>query len=142
MLEVNGGRVVLYPGGYDDYEGTRLARVAEATNDTRERATPSNPRGGVPEPAPARGGSAVAAAAPPKPRQERARQNAGRRKERELARLESDIAERERRLRELEALLADPELYHDAPRSKGIVAEYERVRSELESLWERLAELG
>ncbi len=142
VLEVNGGRVVLYPGGYDDYEGTRLTRVAEATNETRERATPSNPRGGVPEPAPARGGSAVAAAAPPKPRQERARQNAGRRKERELARLESDIAERERRLRELEALLADPELYHDAPRSKGIVAEYERVRSELESLWERLAELG
>ena len=27
-------------------------------------------------------------------------------------------------------------------RSQGIVVEYERVRSELESLWQRLAELG
>ena len=49
---------------------------------------------------------------------------------------------REVRVKELEVLLADPELYHDLARSKGIVAEYERTRAEIESLWERLAELG
>ena len=42
----------------------------------------------------------------------------------------------------LEASLADPELYHDAARSKEVVAEYERLRAELESLWQRLGELG
>ena len=45
-------------------------------------------------------------------------------------------------MKELEIVLADPELYHDAKRSKDIVAEYERTRAEIESLWERLSELG
>jgi hypothetical protein len=45
-------------------------------------------------------------------------------------------------VKELEALLADPDLYHDVQRSKDIVAEYERTRAEIESLWERVAELG
>ena len=30
VLEVDGGRVILYPGGYDDYESARLARLATA----------------------------------------------------------------------------------------------------------------
>src|SRR5207302_9726599 len=30
ILEVNDGRVVLYPGGYDDYESARLDRAAAA----------------------------------------------------------------------------------------------------------------
>ena len=42
----------------------------------------------------------------------------------------------------LEDQLADPDLYNDLARSRDIVAEYERVRAELESMWERLAELG
>jgi hypothetical protein len=69
-------------------------------------------------------------------------QKAGRKNGRELARLEGDISKREARLRELEQQLADPELYHDAHRSKDTVAEYERLRAELESLWERMSELG
>src|SRR5262249_36526239 len=36
VLEVNGGRVVLSPGGYDDYESARLTRVAD--DDERARA--------------------------------------------------------------------------------------------------------
>jgi ATP-binding cassette, subfamily F, member 3 len=138
VLEVNDGRVVLYPGGYDDYESTRLSRVAEAS-EKAERVPASTPRGG----------SAPHAAAKPKPaathapaRPDRATQNAGRKRERELARVEADIAAREARVKELEGLLADPALYHDVKRSKDIVAEYDRTRAEIESLWERLAELG
>jgi hypothetical protein len=45
-------------------------------------------------------------------------------------------------MRELEAALADPELYHDAARSRSLVGEYESLRAEVESLWQRLADLG
>jgi ATP-binding cassette subfamily F protein 3 len=140
VLEVNDGRVVLYPGGYDDYESTRLSRVAEAAERPERVPTPA-PRGG-----PARGSApnpkAVGAPAPAAPRPDRAAQNAGRKRERELARVEADIAAREARVKELETLLANPELYHDAQRSRDIVAEYERTRAEIESLWERMSELG
>jgi len=152
VLEVNGGRVVLYPGGYDDYESTRLSRVAEESERERARSRPAggnSPKAGAqaaatgraapaPAPAPGRGASPAATEARPG----RATQNSARKRERELARLEAEIAERETRMRQLEEQLADPALYHDAPRSQGIVVEYERVRSELESLWARLAELG
>ncbi|HEV2104847.1 MAG TPA: ABC transporter C-terminal domain-containing protein, partial [Candidatus Eisenbacteria bacterium] len=61
---------------------------------------------------------------------------------RELERLEREIRSREARLRELETALADPGLYHDAARSRDAVQEYERLRAEVESLWQRVGELG
>jgi hypothetical protein len=75
------------------------------------------------------------------PRPDRSSQNASRKREREVARLEGEIAEREARQRLLEDQLANPGLYHDATRSQAIVADYERLRAELESLWQRLGEL-
>src|SRR5437762_698844 len=132
VLEVNGGRVVLYPGGYDDYESTRLARVADE----------AEPRSRVAVAAPARAAAAAASSPAAPTRPDRGAQNAARRRERELKRLEDDIAEREQRIADLEMRLADPALYHDAAKSKELVAEYERVRSELEALWQRLAEMG
>ncbi len=139
VLEVNDARVVLYPGGYDDYESARLTRVAgeirpAAVTDTRTVAPALRVVSGA--------GSRAGAPPAEKPRPDRAAQNATKKRERERVRLEGDIAAREGRVKELESALADPALYHDAVRSKGIVAEYERVRSELESMWERLAELG
>jgi hypothetical protein len=41
----------------------------------------------------------------------------------------------------LEAQLADPEVYHDGARARDLVSQYERLRAELESLWQRMAEL-
>jgi len=35
----------------------------------------------------------------------------------------------------------DPEIYRDGPRAKDLLAEYERLRSENESLWQKLQEL-
>jgi ATP-binding cassette subfamily F protein 3 len=142
VLEVNGGRVVLYPGGYDDYEAARLDRVTGDPEPSRPGPAPA---------AKAAGAAARTSTAPtPKasatlttpPHPDRATQNAARKREREIARLETEIAERETRQRQLEEQLADPELYHDAARSQGIVVEYDRVRAELESLWQRLSELG
>jgi ATP-binding cassette subfamily F protein 3 len=140
VLEVNGGQVVLYPGGYDDYESARLDRVTTEVTD-RERVPPAGKRGGAAPPLPAPAAVAAAPATGAAPRPDRSSQNASRKREREVARLEGEIAEREARQRLLEDQLADPGLYHDATRSQAIVADYERLRAELESLWQRLGEL-
>jgi ATP-binding cassette subfamily F protein 3 len=145
VLEVDGGRVRLYPGGYDDYESTRLTKVAHAAEappvvrdprgEPAKKAAATRP----PEPKPAREKPAVP---PPDRAAHKQERDARHRRERELARIEKDIQTREARLQVLEAELADPDLYHDAARSKERVTEFERLRAELESLWQRLGELG
>lgn len=136
VLEVDHGRVVLYPGGYEDYESTRLSRMADAA-DREERTAKPGPARPAPAPATERKSDRASDRAA-----DRAAQNAAKKRERELAKLEAEISAREARVKALEDQLADPELYHDVARSKDLVAEYERVRAELESMWERLAELG
>jgi ATP-binding cassette subfamily F protein 3 len=185
VIEVNDGRVRLYPGGYDDYEQTRIARAAGGAApgargaDGRELAearapgrgagagAPSSGRGdrgdarapgkGAPADAraAARSGSgaersrkASPAPAPAAPgeradtggdgRRPRAEQQ---RRANELKHIERDIQQREDRVRALEAQLANPEVYHDGARAKELVTEYERLRAELESLWQRMADL-
>src|SRR5262249_20044845 len=100
VLEVNAGRVVLYPGVYDDYGAAGLSRVTDAV----ERSTPAGRVAVAPRAAgggaPARAGRATAsgaAGAAAKPSADKAAQNASRRRERDLARLEGDISEREQR---------------------------------------------
>jgi ATPase subunit of ABC transporter with duplicated ATPase domains len=127
IIEVDDGRVRLYPGGYDDYETTRLARVAGTP-------LPSE----APKPAPV----AKPAPAPAKPHEDKAARNARQKKEKETARLEKDIETRETELRDVEAKLADPDVYADGARSKDLVKRYEALKAELESLWEQLGELA
>jgi ATP-binding cassette subfamily F protein 3 len=137
ILEVNDGRVTLYPGGYDDYESTRLAREAPAP--AAPAAAPVA-RGAARAAAPAPAGSPRAAApGTAEARRPRANQQ---KQGKELARIEKDIETREARIAELETQLADPEVYHDGARAKGLVTEYERLRAEVGSLWQRLGELG
>jgi ATP-binding cassette subfamily F protein 3 len=140
---VNDGRVTLYPGGYDDYESARLERAAEEDESRQPAARapasepPAGPRAGSRKP-----NAAGAAAGRDGDRDATRRQRAERQKrEREQARIEKDIESREARVRTLEAQLADPEVYHDGARAKELVGEYERLRAELESLWQRIGDL-
>jgi ATP-binding cassette subfamily F protein 3 len=132
VLEVNGGRVTLYPGGYDDYEAARLSRAAGVEKESPRRPTPAAssapPRAGSRKSDPERG---------PGKRERTERQK----RDREQARIEKDIETREARVRALETQLADPEIYHDGARAKELVGEYERLRAELDSLWQRIGEL-
>jgi ATP-binding cassette subfamily F protein 3 len=148
VLEVHEGRVMLYPGGYDDYESARLARLASARPEP-EAQPALNPAGrAVPKPAAkpataAKGGRpAPEAARDASKAASREERQSKQKREKEVARLEQDIQKREGRLKELEEQLADPELYHDASRSKSLVSEYERLRAEVDSMWQRLAEIG
>ena len=130
VIEVNDGRVRLYPGGYDDYESTRLMRAAE-TAASSAAAPAVRVRGAV---------VAKPSAAPP-PRDRKASANS-KRKARELERVERDLEQRETRMKELESQLADPEVYADGARARALVGEYEKLRAEVESLWQRLGELA
>jgi ATP-binding cassette subfamily F protein 3 len=134
VVEVNDGRVVNYPGGYDDYESTRLSRVTEAEPPARARVGPTRSKPARAPASPAR----ETAAARDAGRGARAERQ---RREREQARIEKDIETREARRVVLEQQLADPEVYHDGTRAKKLVGEYERLRAELESLWQRIGEL-
>ena len=135
VLEVSGARVTLYPGGYDDYEQTRLAR--ERAGGPGAAGVPASPGAAR---APARPG-------PPARRKRGSRtpaapQGGRQKREKEAARIERDLEAREARLKALEAQLADPAVYHDGPQAKQLVTEYERLRAEVESLWQRLGELA
>jgi ATP-binding cassette, subfamily F, member 3 len=134
VLEVADGRVRLYPGGYDDYEAARQAG-AQAP---------------VPAAAPVRSAAAPAARAPADAtaesrraaREESRRSQADeRRRAREVERIERDLQSREAEMKKLEFLLADPGVYQDGVRARELVTTYERLRSEVESLWQRLGEL-
>ena len=128
VLAVEGGRVVLYPGGYEDYEATRIARAtADEPIRVPVQKAPASPQAG--------------AASRKASGESRVGLKDQRRREKEVAQIEKDIEQRETRVRALEQDLADPDVYHDGPRARALVTEYERLRSELESLWQRMAEL-
>ncbi len=131
VLAVEDGRAVLYPGGYADYEAARIAKVAATLADDEP-------------PPPAAGARTEAPPRDSKEQREKSREDrkAREQRERELARLEREISEREARIAALETALADPELYHDAARSKAQVTEYDRLRAELEALYDGLTRLG
>ncbi len=137
VLEVDDGRVILYPGGYDDYESTRLARLQGIAREEAARppaATPTRKEAARPA-APARPAELTR-------EQQKEERRKAQQREKELQRIERDLEKREARIAELETQLADPELYHDAERSKSHVTEYERLRAEVESLWQRMEQLG
>ena len=56
--------------------------------------------------------------------------------------MERDIESREARVKAIESELAEPEIYADVPRSKSLIAEYEKLRTEIASLWQKLEMLG
>jgi ATP-binding cassette, subfamily F, member 3 len=134
VIEIRDGRVIPYPGGYEDYESARLAR--ERGREREREAAPAAKRASPPPAAPGKPAARRVAAAkgsdgPLTPS----------RRQREIERIERDLGEREARVRELETKLADPEIYRDGPRAKELLAEYDRLRGEIESLWERLSAL-
>jgi len=145
VIEVANGRATLYPGGYDAWESARVARDTATAVPVAAPTPVVAPKRTKPSvAAPQRGSSRVpvASAAHSAPGETREQRAARQKRERELARVERDIETREAKVRELEALLADPDVYHDGERAKALVADYERIRAELESLWQRMSELG
>ena len=147
ILAVQDGRVTLYSGGYDDYEAARVKAESGGT-----------PAASRPQPTPTAAavapGSAKKAASKSKglagAKAARAKAAAGhksddgdaraesRRRAKESERLEKEIEARERDLKSVEAELADPAVYADGARTKDLLARYQHLKVEVESLWKRL----
>jgi ATP-binding cassette subfamily F protein 3 len=123
VVEVAGGALTVYPGGYDDY--------VEARNRTAAAAAPA-PAG---PPAPDR-------AAPRRERRPAAAAPGSGAMRRRLAQVESEMGELEARLRALGEALGDPALYADGERARAVTQERKKVEEQVAWLlheWETLS---
>jgi len=131
VAEVGGGTVVRHEGDYDEYLEWRRARGAE------ERETDASESPGE--------------VGDRRPRREEKRRQAEERNRRyreqkviedKLAPIEAEVATLELRVRELEKAQADPEVYSDPDRARGVAREKAEAEVLLKSLygqWEALA---
>ena len=138
IVAVEGGRVILYPGGYDDYETDRVSK-AEASK-----------RGGLAGGAAAKAAPEAVAKTAAKPgatakpgtsSRHPALKNEAKKRARDREKAEKDLEAREAELKEVEARLADSETYADGSKTKELLARYEGLRREVDGLWKRLEEL-
>jgi ATP-binding cassette subfamily F protein 3 len=148
IIDVGGGSVRVYPGGYEEYRSS-LAERAQA-------ASVPAPQPVAARPAPAPQVRKAAPAAPPAPtpdagasREERKRQDAAERRRRraeesiarDVAALETQIADREGAMKELEAAMAAPGFYENHEQSKPVIDRHQSLMWELGDLMHRWEEL-
>jgi ATP-binding cassette, subfamily F, member 3 len=137
ILAVEGGRVILYPGGYADYEAARLAAPEPSGLDSHDASRP----GPVPaiessSRAPAARNARISAR-----EGERRQQAETRRRAKEMERLERELEAREAEVKAVEAELADPAVYAEGTRTRDLLARYESLKAQVDSLWQKLGEL-
>ncbi|HLQ66904.1 MAG TPA: ABC-F family ATP-binding cassette domain-containing protein [Candidatus Limnocylindrales bacterium] len=148
ILAVEDGRVVPYPGGYDDYESARVARAAAAKSGsagaTPARATAKAAAKAEPGAAAARSAKAApsAAKAPAAPATKRRGAPDPRKRKQEEERLTREVEVKEAELKKIEAALADPGVYADGARTKELLGRYEAARKDVDALWVKLAEVS
>jgi ATP-binding cassette subfamily F protein 3 len=126
VLDGDGGAQVIH-GNYDTYERMR-APQAEGEAPARKRSEPEK-------------ATAASTDKAPPARQKRKR----RFPYRKVEDLENDIAAAETRLRELEQLMASPDLYRDGERVKETTRGFEETKARLQQLyehWEEAVELN
>ena len=139
ILAVEDGRVVPYPGGYDDYEAARLARAESAARGTSVTPAPATRPDGTAAPATkaAKAPAKTTPAAPPaKPKGD------PRKRKQEEQRLAKELETREAELKEIEAALANPGVYADSAKTKDLLARYEAARKDVDALWAKLAAIS
>jgi ATP-binding cassette subfamily F protein 3 len=155
IVDVGGGGLRVYPGGYEAYRWSQQQREAAAA--APPPAPPSRPRE-TPRPAAQPNRTAPSGPAPARPapspeaptsREDRKRLEAEeRRKKRaadalreQSAALETRIAEREAAMREIEAAMTAPGFYEDHEKSKPVIDRHQALMYEIGDLmhqWEEI----
>lgn len=129
LVVLEGERPRVIHGNYDTYERMRALQETTAANSVKSKED---------KPAPAANSTAVVANATPRKRKRRFPY-------RKVEDLEAEIAANETELREIEALLASPDLYRDGERVKETTRSFEEIKSKLQQLyehWEEAVELN
>ncbi len=129
VIEVNDGRTTSWLGNYEDF--LRAKGVQGETEHSQLRVEQLRSS----SPAQVAGDDRDARLKAHATRKETQRSEQKRLKE--VAELEARIAEREGEVAALEALMADPELYHDPARWKEISARHELLKAEVNNLFDR-----
>jgi len=141
VFEVGGGEVHHYPGNYEDYVA-RVARRAAAAKAPapapRAKAVGTKARPVASAPAPASGFASAAKEDRLRAREtDKAQARMAAKREKEKKKVEDRITEAEQRLSELEAFLANPDLYGDQERFNASLSEYQTLKSERDRLYDR-----
>jgi ATP-binding cassette subfamily F protein 3 len=136
VLEIEGGRLRVYHGDYSDYLWAKERDAEEADGepaaDDKARAAIRDGRSGGPKSREQKRREA----------EERRRRSSAKREAREeRMKVLEDIASAERRLEEIEIALVDPSIYTVGERMKELVNEQRALRSMVDRLYERWAEL-
>ena len=121
-------RVFQYPGDYDYWMWKRAHEVAE------EEA--------VAAAAAARSGASSQSATQVDYERRKEQRREDEKKKKDIAALEKEIETREKRVKEIDALLADSAVYADAPRCKKLLEERRGLSEELEPLLEKWTSLA
>jgi ATP-binding cassette subfamily F protein 3 len=162
IIDVGGGRALVYPGGYEEYrwslakrEEEAAARAAAAVKPAAAPATAPAVVGAAAKPGPTAGPAgpkptpAPAAAKAGQDREDRKRQEAEERRrkrareavEARIGALEATIAEREATMKTLEATMSAPGFYESHDTSKPMIEQHQTLMWELGDLMHRWEEL-
>jgi ATP-binding cassette subfamily F protein 3 len=162
VIDVGGGEILVYPGGYEDFVDWKKRREAGLVAPLPSPAPPlpepdaashrplvakASPRPGAPAPARAEQAMAKRAAQPPArdplaprlrrpdaPPDRQLREREARRLARQIAELEKRIAEKEQAVRDLEQLMASPQLYDDRAQAEKAACDHKELTSEVARL--------
>jgi ATP-binding cassette subfamily F protein 3 len=135
VLEIEGGRLRVYLGGYSDYLWSKEREAEEVEGGRAPRDAPARRRG-------SRAGGPKSREQKRREAEERSRRSPAKRRAREERRqVQDEIASSEHRLEELEIALADPAVHADGQKMKTLVGEQRALRSRVDKLYERWAEL-
>jgi ATP-binding cassette subfamily F protein 3 len=151
IIEVGHGTIEVYPGTYEQFLWSRAARATAPPRPAppKPTAAPGSPR----RPDPPSGAAETVPAGGLVARQERKdaaaaltrQRRAAASRDRRIKDLEARIADREQRIRDLEARMTAPGFYEDRSRASGVAAEHQALMWEVGDLmhqWETLQTTG
>ena len=136
IIEVDGGRIAVYPGDYDSY----LYLKQNKLNRTTTASTPPAENGENPQaiPTPARNGKFIS----PEERQRRTLNTEARKLAKQIETINASLTDREARIAQFEEMFSNPDRFADSDQIASTAEQYEVLKGETQALWEEWERLS
>ena len=136
IIEVDGGRIAVYPGDYDSY----LYLKQNKPNRTTTASTPLAEKGENPQaiPTPARNGKSIS----PEERQRRTLNTESRKLAKQIETINASLTDREARIAQFEEMFSNPDRFADSDQIASTAEQYEVLKGETQALWEEWERLS